>query len=71
MCLVGNMELPCMQYMRIGPHLAVRGKSHGFSRVVAGTWGIFSSYGIDIHSKLKFVQRTQDFCLATMDTSGI
>ena len=28
----------------IGPHLVVRGKSHGFSRVAAGTWGIFSSY---------------------------
>ena len=26
------------------PHLAGRGKSHGFSRVAAGTWGIFSSY---------------------------
>ena len=25
----------------IGPHLAARGKSHGFSRVAAGTWGIF------------------------------
>ena len=23
------------------PHLAGRGKSHGFSRVAAGTWGIF------------------------------
>ena len=26
-------------------HLAARGKSHGFSPVAAGTWGIFSSYG--------------------------
>ena len=26
------------------PHLAGRGKSHGFSRVAAGTWGKFSSY---------------------------
>ena len=40
----------------IGPHLAVRGKSHGFSRFAAGTWGIFSSYGGDVHSKLEFVQ---------------
>ena len=31
-------------------------KSHGFSRVVAGTWGIFSSYGGDVHSKLQCVQ---------------
>ena len=29
-----------------------RGKSHGFSRVAAGTWGIFSSYSGDVHSKL-------------------
>ena len=36
----------------IGPHLAGRGKSHGFSRVAAGTWGIFSSYSGDVHSKL-------------------
>ena len=31
---------------------AGRGKSHGFSRVAAGTWGIFSSYSGDVHSKL-------------------
>ena len=40
----------------IGPHLVARGKSHGFSRVAAGTWGILSSYGGDVHSKLEFVQ---------------
>ena len=40
----------------IGPHLAAKGKSHGFSRVAAGTWGIFSSYDGDVHSKLEFVQ---------------
>ena len=39
----------------IGPHLARRGKSHGFSRVAAGTWGIFSSYDGDAHSKREFV----------------
>ena len=39
-----------------GPHLAERGKCHGFSRVAAGTRGIFSSYGGDVHSKLEFVQ---------------
>ena len=33
------------------PHLVARGKSHGFSRVAAGTWGIFSSYNGDTHSK--------------------
>ena len=29
--------------MGIVPHLSLKGKSHGFSRVVAGTSGIFSS----------------------------
>ena len=29
--------------------------SHGFSRVAAGTWGIFSSYDGDEHSKREFV----------------
>ena len=27
------------------------GKSHGFSRVAAGNWGIFTSYSGDVHSK--------------------
>ena len=40
------------QCREIGPHLVARGKSHGFSRVAAGTWGIFSSYSGDVHSKL-------------------
>ena len=31
------------------------GKSHGFSRVAAGRWGIFSSYNGDAHSKREFV----------------
>ena len=39
----------------IGPHLVARGKSHGFSRVAAGTWGTFSSYDGDAHSKPEFV----------------
>ena len=38
-----------------GPHLVARGKSHVFSRVAAGTWGIFSSYDRDAHSKREFV----------------
>ena len=40
----------------IGPHLMARGKSHGFSRVAAGTCGIFLSYGMDSPSKLLFAQ---------------
>ena len=45
--------------------------SLGISRVVAGTWGIFSSYSGDGHSKLGFIQRTQNSCLVRKDTSGI
>ena len=47
MCLIGETQLLCMQCRGIGPHLAARGKSHGFSRVAAGTWGTFSSYDRD------------------------
>ena len=65
------MELLCTQCRGIRPHLMARGKSHGFSRVAAGTWGAFSSYSGDDHSKLVFVQRHQDSCLVTRDTSGI
>ena len=36
-----------------------------------GTWGTFSSYGGDSHSKLMFVQLYQDSCLDTRDISGI
>ena len=39
----------------IGPKLVAREKSHGFSRVAAGTWVIFSSYDGDAHSKRQFV----------------
>ena len=55
MCLIGKMQLLCMQCRGIGPHLVARGKSHGFTRVAAGTWGIFSSYDGDAHSKREFV----------------
>ena len=55
MCLIGKTELLCMQCRGIGAHLVARGKSHGFSRVAAGTSGIFSSYNGDVHSKREFV----------------
>ena len=55
MCLIGNTQLLCMECMGIAPHLVARGKSHGFSRIVAGTWGIFSSYEVDNKSKREFV----------------
>ena len=59
-----------MQCRGIGQHLASRGKSHEFSRVAAGTWGIFSSYHGDGHLKLGFVQRSQDSSLFMTETSG-
>ena len=49
MCLIGKMQLLCMQCREIGDHLVGRRKAHGFSRVTAGTWVIFSSYGRDAH----------------------
>ena len=55
MCLIGKTQLLCMQCRGIGPRLVERGKSHGISRVAAGTWAIFSSYDGDAHSKLEFV----------------
>ena len=55
MSLIGKMQLLCMQCRGIGPHLVARGKSHGFSRVAAGTCGIFSSYDGDAHSQREFV----------------
>ena len=55
MCLIGKTQLLCMQCRGIGRNLVARGKSHGFSRVAAGTWVIFSSYDGDDHSKREFV----------------
>ena len=57
--------------MGIVRHLSARGKSHGFSIVAAGTWGIFWSYGGDGYLKLEIVQRRQDSCLVTTESSGI
>ena len=70
-CLIGKTQLLWTKCRVVVPHLAVRGKSHGFSRVAAGTWGIFSNYGRDVHSKLKFVQWSHDTCLDMRDTSGM
>ena len=55
MCLIGKTLLLCMECRGIGSHLVVSVKSHGFSRVAAGIWGIFSSYDGDSHSKWEFV----------------
>ena len=70
MSLIENTELLSMQCRGIGPHLAARGKSHEFSRVAAGTWSIFSSYGGVGHLKHGFLLRTQDSCLVMTYTSG-
>ena len=69
MFLIGKTQLLCMQCRGIGAHLVARGKSHGFSRVAAGTWCIFSIYGGDGHLKLGFVQRSLDSCLVMTDAS--
>ena len=55
MCLIGKMQLLCMQCRGIGPHLSARGKSHGFSRAATGTWDIFSSFVGEVYSKVEFV----------------
>ena len=60
-----------MQCRGIEPHFPARGISHTISRVAAGTWGIFVSYSGDGHSKLHFVQRSQEFCVVMRDTSVI
>ena len=38
-CLIGNTELLCTQCRRIGPHLTVRGKPHGFFTRCVGNLG--------------------------------
>ena len=70
-CLMGNAGFFWRKCRGIGPHLVAKCKSHGFSRVTAGTWGIFLSYCGDGPSTLVFAQRLQDSCLVTRDTSGI
>ena len=48
-CLIGIKKLLCTQCRGIGPHLSASGKSHDFSQVAAGTWGMFSNYGGGSH----------------------
>ena len=56
---------------QIKAHLTARGKTHGFLQVAVGTRGEFSSSGGDGHSKLVFVQQSQDSCVVMRDASGI
>ena len=80
-CSIKKIEAPymfdwehgllCMQCRGIEPHLPARGMSHTISRVAARTWGIYARYSGDGHSKLHFVQRSQDTCVVRRDISGI
>ena len=70
-CLIGNTGFLCMQCRGIKPHFPARGISHTISRVAARTWDIYATYSVDGHSKLHFVQRSQDTCVVMRDTSGI
>ena len=70
-CLKQNMELLCKQCSGFSHHLGASVNFHVFSRVAAGTWVTFSSYGGDDATKLVFVKRCQDTCLVTRDTSGM
>ena len=54
-CLIGKTQLFWTQCRWIGPLIVARGKSSAFFWVVARKWGLFSSYGGDVHSKLEFV----------------
>ena len=67
-CLIGNTILLCTKCRDIKPHLPAWGMCHLMSRVAAGTWGIFSSWSGDGHSKFHFVQRSQESCLVMTDT---
>ena len=44
-CLIWNSGLLCNQCRESKPHHPACGMCHGISRVVAGTWGIFSKGG--------------------------
>ena len=70
-CLIGKTGLLCMQCRGIEAHFPARGMSLTISRAAARTWGIFASYSGDGHSKLHFVQRSQDSGVVMRDTSGI
>ena len=80
-CSIKNIEAPYMFDWEYGITLhAMQGNrasfpseedvSYDFSNA-AGTWGIFASYSGDGHSKLHFVQQSQDSCVVMRDTSGI
>ena len=62
-CLKATTELLCTPCSLIGPHLAVRVKSHDFLLVASRTLDIFSRDIRDGHTKVMLVQRHQESCL--------
>ena len=70
-CLRWNMKLFSTQCQGIRPHLAARGKSHGFPRVASRTWDICSRDGGDVPSKVVYVQQHQDSSLLARDSIGL
>ena len=42
-----------------------------FSRLAAGTWRTFSTFGRGRHEQLLFFQRRKDSTLVKIDTSGV
>ena len=60
-----------MQCSGIGPHLMASWKSHDFFSSCARNLGYILELPRDDPSKPLFVQRRQDSCLLTRDTSGI
>ena len=80
-CSIKKIEAPymfdweygiaCMQCRGIEPHFPASGISHTNSRVAPRTWGTYASYSGDGHSKLHFVQRSQDTRVVMRDTSGL
>ena len=64
------MKLFSTQCQGVRPHLAARGKSHGFSRDASGTWDIISCDGGDGPSKVVYVQQHTDSSLLARDSLG-
>ena len=67
----GNLVFLSRHYSGKGPHLALRGKSPGFSRVAAGSLGFLSSCKRDLMDLLVLPRRSQVFFHVARGTSGI
>ena len=53
-----------------GPHLALRGESHGFPRGLEGIWGFFSSCDVDLMDPLVLPQESQVIVRVARGLSG-